>query len=156
MRRAACGIGRDQEGSTRHGNANWNWHRNWHRAVSDRFDFRQSQFVAIPNFDKPIPTASVRPRARAVYHLPEYSKHLARNILLHAAKPVMFPLGGDKFLTRPPMNGSAADAVTMGMVALAAAAALTATVPSVTMISTPDLRAPKGVVPKCRQPRHTL
>ena len=52
MRRAACGISRDQEGSTRHGNANWNWHRNWYRAVSDSFDFRQSQFVAIPNFDK--------------------------------------------------------------------------------------------------------
>jgi hypothetical protein len=35
------------------------------------------------------------------------------------------------------MNGSAADAVTIGMVLLTATAARTATVPSVTIISTP-------------------
>jgi hypothetical protein len=60
-----------------------------------------------------------------------------RRIGLLRANPVMFPPGRDRFLTRPPMNGSAADAVTIGMVLLTATAARTATVPSVTIISTP-------------------
>ena len=53
------------------------------------------------------------------------------------ANPVMFPPGRARVLTRPPRNGSAADAVTIGMVLLAVAAARTLRPPSVTMISTP-------------------
>jgi hypothetical protein len=35
MRRAHAGL---VGIGNRHRNANWNWHRNWHRAISNRFD----------------------------------------------------------------------------------------------------------------------